>query len=626
MREKKQNKHTDSDVRKSHDPTAFELAFQKATAEEALQKQNVGEFKSTSRLPNAAKELVLQAQSVHQQEPKFKSACSIPELPKRKRVYIPPKKSETTNKGISKTARKRTKYTIKNNAENNPEKKTVEPCFKPVNHEAQTLHAGVLNGGVSKKPPAEIYNTVQVARKSQVHGGKPTRESDIVIGFDFGTSSSKLVIRDSGRQTAYAVPFGSLACPGNTYLVPTRIYLSNDGNLSLSTGEFCYTDLKIHLMENPERPVFEAMQISQPVTSSELAAGYMALVIRHARAWFLNHSQSIYTSTHIHWHINLGIPSKNYDDSAKRKTFQTTAMAAWRISMLDAATNILEVKKYLQEANNYAAIKESNLDQKYSESLWLHTDFVNAHPEVIMEVVGYVRSPLRTNGLHLLVDVGATTVDAATFVIHSRDGEDIYPLLETKVEKYGTMILHKRRIQAIKLSLEKSLREKNSIDPVKALPASADYAITAGENDIYESDKAFFQKFSVMVGEIVRDTRNARDPYSAAWGKGLPVFICGGGGRLPSYKNIIRERGLKIASGNADCNVFNIKEIPKPDQLYAPDLPYQEYDRLAVAYGLGFTSLEIGEVIPESKVSDIQRVERTRDIDIEDLYVSKDMC
>ena len=54
---------------------------------------------------------------------------------------------------------------------------------------------------------------------------------------------------------------------------------------------------------------------------------------------------------------------------------------------------------------------------------------------------------------------------------------------------------------------------------------------------------------------------------------------------------------------------FILKEIPKPDQLYAPELPPHDYDRLAVAYGLSFSVNEIGEIIPESEVADISRRE-----------------
>lgn len=149
----------------------------------------------------------------------------------------------------------------------------------------------------------------------------------------------------------------------------------------------------------------------------------------------------------------MGIPSKNYDDLQTRKTFKTLAMAAWRLSQeqMNISTNAL--KDCLKEAEQILEKNVCDMDQ----SMWLHPDYVNTHPEAIMEAVGYAHSPLRKSGLHMLVDVGGSTVDTATFIIHNKEGEDIYPLLETNVDKHGTVMLHKHRMKFLKDKLEKCL-------------------------------------------------------------------------------------------------------------------------------------------------------------------------
>lgn len=114
-----------------------------------------------------------------------------------------------------------------------------------------------------------------VTGKTQVHDGNYSDESEIVIGFDFGTSSSKVVIRDSGRKTAYAVPFNSLACSGNSYLIPTRLFINEDGCISLSDGEHCCGNIKSRLMDDPDQKIFSASNIAQTITVSEVAAGYI---------------------------------------------------------------------------------------------------------------------------------------------------------------------------------------------------------------------------------------------------------------------------------------------------------------------------------------------------------------
>jgi hypothetical protein len=432
------------------------------------------------------------------------------------------------------------------------------------------------------------------------------------------------VIRDSGRQTAYAIPFGSLACSGNSYLIPTKIFISDDGNLSLSPAQYSFGSLKIHLMDSPEKIIFSAQSASVTINAAELAAAYMALVIRRARYWFLKQMKLIYKDTHIYWHVNLGIPSKNYDDHKIRKTFQTIAMAAWRISRSDSIINIAEVKKYLKEAASHLASKEGLLNSNADEDCWLHPDYVTTHPEVIMEVVGYAHSPLRINGLHMLVDVGATTLDTATFLIRSHSGEDVFTLLATKVERYGTMELHKHRVHALKNSMQECLSRMSNIDPTLPLPDSTHYERQVAKNDLSQNDSSFFKECGSNIGELVRYTIQDRDPNSSAWAAGLPVFICGGGARLPMYRNMIATLGSNIAESRMKFNKFSVEEIPQPQKLEAPELPHNEYDRLAVAYGLSFTSDEIGKVISESKVGDINR-EKKANI-FEERFVSKDMC
>jgi hypothetical protein len=456
--------------------------------------------------------------------------------------------------------------------------------------------------------------------QTQVCEGNSENEVDIVIGFDFGTSSSKIVIRDFGRQTAYAVPFGRLACNHNQYLIPTQIFISDKGKLSLYEGKYSFRKLKTRLLDSHDKPIFKSSKIGP----QELAAAYMGLVIRLARAWFLKHTESIYRRTRIYWWLNLGIPSKNYDDEKTKGTLKTIGMAAWRLSTSEGEMTLKNAKQTLSEARGHIASKANNIDPEDIESLWLHPDFVTPHPEVIMEVVGYVRSPMKTNGLHLLIDVGAATLDCATFNIHSHEGEDVYPLFETRVEKYGTMVLHNRRMQELKNGLQKTLREIHSIDPLSPLPKETHYEIQPDKQILSNHDKAFFKECLGIIGNVIRTTREKRDPNSPAWKNGLPVFICGGGGRYRPYRKMVDKLGSNMTKWSQPFKEFIFKELPKPDQLEAPDLLHTEYDRLAVAYGLSFSPDEIGEIIPESRIEDIQTVQAA--YDAEDRYVSKDMC
>jgi hypothetical protein len=64
------------------------------------------------------------------------------------------------------------------------------------------------------------------------------------------------------------------------------------------------------------------------------------------------------------------------------------------------------------------------------------------------------------------------------------------------------------------------------------------------------------------------------------------------------------------------------RALPPPRDLDSPDLPHEDFDRVAVAYGLSYDSLDIGRVEPPSASDDIPSFPIRG---YGDQYVSKDL-
>ncbi len=356
-KKKQTGKLLEKQQRQSSDLTALELAFLQA---EQQKRKTVKEKKKT-----------LSAGNTPQKNPeKPKQITGLSEdsqadtKKKDKRVYIPPQVPKKTD-NVSQPQKKST-VAANRSAQKTPSPKKTVPVnlgIKQMNEELISLQIpNIQNQEPDNKTDQHLKLETQEG-VAQVHGGKAPMESDIVIGFDFGTSSSKIVFRDSGRQTAYAVPFDDLSCEGNSYLLPTKIFINNDGSISLSQGQHKYNNLKVSLMDTPDIIVFKATTISETISASELAVAYLSLALRHARGWFLKKTESIYKDTHIYWSINLGIPSKNYDDKFVRDSFRAMALAAWRASRIDGPISIIQIKEFYQEANELR-VKELQEQQK----------------------------------------------------------------------------------------------------------------------------------------------------------------------------------------------------------------------------------------------------------------------
>ncbi len=52
--------------------------------------------------------------------------------------------------------------------------------------------------------------------------GSKKENHTIVMGLDFGTSSSKVVLNNRTAVKAYGISFGKAGHPSNPYLIPTR--------------------------------------------------------------------------------------------------------------------------------------------------------------------------------------------------------------------------------------------------------------------------------------------------------------------------------------------------------------------------------------------------------------------
>ena len=60
-------------------------------------------------------------------------------------------------------------------------------------------------------------------------------------------------------------------------------------------------------------------------------------------------------------------------------------------------------------------------------------------PEIAAGAVGYALSDLRREGLHVMVDIGASTVDVCSFLLHEKEGNDRYSLLISRCSETGVL-------------------------------------------------------------------------------------------------------------------------------------------------------------------------------------------
>jgi hypothetical protein len=429
-------------------------------------------------------------------------------------------------------------------------------------------------------------------------------EGDLVIGLDFGTSASKVVIQVPylPGNPAYAVDFGEVAHSSMPYLLPTRLWITRDGECSLykRDGAFEVIDIKLELFSKDSELFSNHGPTKQKVLPEEAAVSYLALLLRFARCWFLQGKRDVIGHlSKLNWWVNLGVPSPHVEDNDLKTRFERIGKAAWILSVLDQKVTLDKAKKELRLIMEAPQYWEHDGDGILCEFSLI--------PEIAAGAVGYAHSDMHKEGLHVMVDVGASTIDVCSFNLYNRRGTDNYALLTADVQQLGTIRLHQTRIQAITTQYEMQaqiLRDEH--DPLK--PITDDIEDYLPSNDsildaIRRGEKELKHKCQRMIMKVVHEARKRRDPNAKAWSEGakLPMLLIGGGSQLGYFDALIRELDEWLTHYIKN---EGIEFVPIPLPKTIPNNA-TEHRRLTVAWGLSHLGLDIGTITPADRIPDI---------------------
>ena len=233
---------------------------------------------------------------------------------------------------------------------------------------------------------------------------------------------------------------------------------------------------------------------------------------------------------------------------------------------------------------------------------------------------------MRHDGMYLLVDIGASTLDVSMFTLREQDYEDNYTILYAEVGEMGAFKLHQNRVNEAKRLIERRLGKLIcTCDGISPIPEAGKYLSPSNEEykKFKKFDWIFFCNCSILIRKVIGETKKHKNPLGDEWINGLPVFICGGGSKMEFYRKSIKyaEEGLKKSIYRV---ALEEKKLPKPDNLETVDIPPRDYHRFAVSYGLSFSEVDIGRIVPQRKVPDLMMPEIVEK-DIDKWFVDKDM-
>jgi hypothetical protein len=409
-------------------------------------------------------------------------------------------------------------------------------------------------------------------------------EADLVLGLDFGTSCIKAVIRDHLASQAFAVPFTNAA--ESRYLLPSRVWHTED-RYSLDGGIAMERDLKLGLL---------GCGAESPIDEFNDACAFLAMVIRHCRGWLLDAHAAEYRRKRIHWSINVGLPSRSYEDAALVRLFRRLGWAAANVASYPA--NVV-TRDLCERYRVYARALYQSGDENPTGEGEFGPEDVDVVPEVVAQIFGLVSGAnwdWRNRPMMMLVDIGAGTVDTAFFSFTRQSGgEPRFAFYASDVQPNGVMNLHRNRVNwLLEVSgdhrrdpaVQEYLRQIRLPTDLSLIPESVreyleGYEITTapGTQDI---DAEFYRlQFRSQVVSCPQHARRNGDIPDVQL-KRVPCFLAGGGSRIGFYTKIIDD--VNALPRNIRLEKFRMT-VPRTG-LQCPGMRESDMDRLSVAFGL----------------------------------------
>jgi len=463
----------------------------------------------------------------------------------------------------------------------------------PAHGSAQTdLRNPASVGPSHPAPKAAGTGQVPLINATQFPGREDRPKRDIIIGLDFGTSCTKIVIQDPDTRDAWAVPFDRIGTKDNVYLLPTRLMLDKEGWGSLAGVGRSISDLKVRLMSDPDATLAQIDLPELSSTARELSGLYLALVLRSVRAWFLRTKGDIYRNLRLEWQLNVGVASNALDAGGIVEATEQVARAAWWLSLRPGRISMKDIR--------WAA----RASQDASFDPGIARDQIQIYPEIAAEVAGYSRSHARRNGLHLMMDVGASTLDIAMFRLHEHEQSDRVIFVCTEVNLLGTHYFKKHRVESVCRAIERRAQLEDLSAP---LEDGVDSLLKFGEAELREIDEQFGKQCKEMLFRVLLATKTRRAPHEPQFRhdhpEELPVFLCGGGSQSKAFRYFVSQLEESLQR-NYHIGRFALMPLEFGSRFVTGSMAPSERYRHAVAFGLSFRYLDLPTAFPPSVLAD----------------------
>jgi hypothetical protein len=402
-------------------------------------------------------------------------------------------------------------------------------------------------------------------------GQKPKTVS---IGLDFGTGYTKACVRFAGKT--YVVDWSDAVVTGAFHILPGFVSVFGDGICALGRAPGA-----VRILKNFKHPLL--LEAATPADEQK-ASVFLALVLRYIRLW-VNKTLGLQIGrAPVYWELTMGAPARQAQDARILDAIRRVGTVAWIASVAEGPITEGGV------AAHSARPVPAGLEQ---------TVFIDVAPEFVAQIACYTQSPQKQPGLHLLVDVGAGTLDAVTFNVWPDDlhGGDKFPIFMSDVAPLGAHYALARRFSKLPHTMIPDAID----DGLGAMKVDEFSRAIACEPGLVEPQDALHSwDAALLINRVVYRTKQNRYRRSLAWETQLRTFFCGGGSRGTTFQRALEEasRMRKLPFDRAYL------PVPSDSEIEFGNVSHEEFDRVSVAFGLAFGRDTLGNIVFEDAIED----------------------
>ena len=415
------------------------------------------------------------------------------------------------------------------------------------------------------------------------------RRKNIIVGIDFGTSTTKAVWHDTSAD-AYEVMRWLPAKTGiNGALLPSELAV-HDGRIWMghAATELDGAPLRIPWIKicvlcevNPSvcRHCAHARgrgRIGMPdgtvVSARALACAFLSYVFGAVEADLRRRHPG--ETLHLTW--NVGCPIDHMDKSQACRNYEAMAQVAWEMRGSAKNPMSIEAARALDAKLHTAVVPEQSQRSVF------------VRPETHAGVMAFLQSPHATERTYVLVDIGAGTTDVSMFIHGRNRGEAGAPFYSNYLGDGTTAVggddIDRELAGAWGVDLEAARQRKERGENIPPRIETVDRI-----HDHYKS-----------VCVRVVDTYMLVAPADLRY----DLFSFGGGSRLQAVKGSFGRplpRNLSVAK---------LQKLTPPRELKRFPGLVENYDLLAVACGLSSTILDWDRIMPRTRVRPMEHTTR----------------